>query len=140
MFPHVCWLAGTFKVSSVLCTVRVLAHRGPKRSKQRGCKMSTDTFPCRKYCPSARGEVCVESPCNAYSNAQRALHSFFKWDSFRPGQLAAVLPSLHGRDVFVRMATAAGKSLCMYLVPLATGPDALGVVISPLIGLMDQQI
>ena len=65
---------------------------------------------------------------------------YFKFDSFRSGQLAALLPILHGRDVFARMATGAGKSLCFFLVPLATSPSAVGVVISPLNSLMDQQV
>ena len=40
----------------------------------------------------------------------------------------------------MHMATGAGKSMCIFLPPLAVGPDALGVVISPLNGLMDQQV
>ena len=47
---------------------------------------------------------------------------------------------LHGNDVFVRMATGAGKSLCMFLAPLAVSECAMGVIISPLNGLMDQQV
>ena len=50
------------------------------------------------------------------------------------------MPVLHGKDVLVKMATGAGKSLCIYLVPLAVGTSAVGVVISPLNGLMDQQV
>lgn len=50
------------------------------------------------------------------------------------------MPLVHGRDVFTRMATGAGKSLCMYLAPLALGESAVGVVISPLNALMEQQV
>ena len=55
-------------------------------------------------------------------------------------QLEAVLPVLHGHDVFVRMATGAVKSLCMFLAPLAAQENGIGVVISPLNGLMDEQV
>ena len=58
---------------------------------------------------------------------------------FRTGQLEAILPALHGRDVFMRMATGSGKSLCMFTVPLAYSNDAVGVIISPLNALMDEQ-
>ena len=50
------------------------------------------------------------------------------------------MPLLHGRDVLVRMTTEAGEFLCIYLVPLAMGTSAGGVLISPLSGLMDQQV
>lgn len=69
-----------------------------------------------------------------------ALKTYFKFVCFRPGQLDAVLPPLHGRDVFVRLPTGGGKSLCMFIVALAHEPDKLGVVISPLISLMDEQV
>ena len=72
--------------------------------------------------------------------SQFALEKYFKYASFRPGQLDAVLPELHKKDVLVRMATGSGKSLCMYLVPLASGSSAVGIIISPLIGLIGQQV
>ena len=59
---------------------------------------------------------------------------------FRPGQLEAALAILHGQDVLVRMATGSGKSLCMFLGPLAKSDAAIGVIISPLNGLMQQQV
>ena len=64
----------------------------------------------------------------------------FQVSEFRPGQLESTLPALHGQDVFVRMATGSGKSLCMFLVPLTIDDRAMGVVISPLNALMDQQV
>ena len=65
---------------------------------------------------------------------------YFKFSDFLSGQLDALLPSLHGKDVFVRMATGAGKTLCIFLVALASGDHAVGVVISPLVALMNQQV
>ena len=98
----------------------------------------------RADCPFAEftDDLCdVESvSCVAYWKARDALTRYFKFADFRPGQLAALMPVLHGKDVLVRMATGAGKSLCIYLVPLAMGPSAGGVLISPLNGLMDQQV
>lgn len=78
--------------------------------------------------------------CVAYCQAKAALRTFFGYDSFRPGQLAVLLPALHGRDVLAKMATGSGKSLCFFLVPLATSPAAVGVIISPLNALMVQQV
>ena len=78
--------------------------------------------------------------CVGRRSLEAALLKYFKYTSFRPGQLNALLPLVHGRDVFVRMATGAGKSLCMFLAPLAIGESAIGVIISPLNALMDQQV
>ena len=99
---------------------------------------------CRADCPFAEftDDLCgVEGvSCAAYWKARDPLTKYFKFSDFRPGQLAALMPVLHGRDVLVRLATGAGKSLCIYLIPLAMGPSAGGVLISPLNGLMDQQV
>ena len=73
----------------------------------------------------------------AYPRVVSVLERTFNLVSFRPGQLEALLPILHGRDAFVRLPTGGGKSLCMFLVPLAHGD---GVIISPLNGLMDEQV
>ena len=43
----------------------------------------------------------------------------------------------HGRDAFVCIATGVGTSMCIFLAPLAVGPDALGMAISQLNRLMD---
>ena len=54
--------------------------------------------------------------------------------------MEAVLPVAHGKDFFVKMPTGGGKSLCMYLVPLSISNEAMGIVISLLVGLMVQQV
>ena len=74
------------------------------------------------------------------SSWKRLFTSILVFLFFCDGQLDALLPVVHGRDVFVRMATGAGKSLCMFLAPLAISESAVGVVISPLNGLMEQQV
>lgn len=78
--------------------------------------------------------------CLSRKKLEDALLKYFKHTTFRPGQLEALLPVMHGKDVFVRMATGAGKSLCMFLAPLAVSESAVGVVISPLNCLMEQQV
>lgn len=96
---------------------------------------------CSQTCPLANGEsVNVDVDCSGKIRLERALQKYFQYEFFRPGQLESLLPLVHGRDVFSRMATGAGKSLCMFLVPLALGESAIGVVISPLNALMQQQV
>ena len=65
---------------------------------------------------------------------------YFGFSSFRTGQKEAASSALHGRDVFVRMATGGGKSLSMFLVPLTYSNEAVGVIISPLNSLMEEQV
>ena len=78
--------------------------------------------------------------CLSLSNLSNVVQNVFKHSTFRPGQLDTMLPVLHRRDVFAWMATGAGKSLCMFAVPLAHSDTAVGVIISPLISLMDEQV
>ena len=82
----------------------------------------------------------VAETCCVTGKLQEALRKFFSYSSFRDGQLETLLPLLHGRDVFVHMATGSGKSLCMFLGPLAIHESAIGMIISPLNGLMEQQV
>ena len=46
----------------------------------------------------------------------------------------------HAQDTFVRMPTGGGNTLCMFLMPLSMSSDAMGVIISPLVGLIEQQV
>ena len=57
-------------------------------------------------------------------------------DNSRPFYLLCLAKMLR----FFRMATGSGKSLCMFLPPLCVGESDMGVIISPLKGLMDQQV
>ena len=78
--------------------------------------------------------------CVGYKRLREALQVHFKYDSFRPGQLEALLPVVHGKDVFVCLPTGGGKSLCIFLAPLAISNRAITIVVSPLTSLMDQQV
>ena len=51
--------------------------------------------------------------CVGYRKLKEALQGHFKFATFRPGLLEALLPVVHGEDVFVRMPTGVGKSLCI---------------------------
>ena len=88
-----------------------------------------------QYCCSDASDQCT-----ARMRLHSALRTYFKFDDFREGQLEAMLPIMHHKDVFVRMATGSGKSVCMFLPPLAISNHAMGVIISPLNALMDQQV
>lgn len=100
-------------------------------------------FLCESDCPLSRGlpfnSESVQSECSVYHKLCPELRHF-GFSSFLPGQLDAILSILHGNDVFVRMATGSGKSLCMFLHPVVYGERAAAVIISPLVGLMDEQV
>ena len=103
--------------------------------------MGSYTPLCKPDCLCSGGVVPEAlASCIALRNLRPTLSTVFGFQSFLPGQLEAVLPALHGKDVFVRMATGAGKSLAMFLVPLAYSNVAVGVIISPLNSLMDEQV
>jgi len=67
-----------------------------------------------------------------------ALHEYFGFDAFRPGQREACSAALADRDVLVVMPTGSGKSLCYQLPALLR--DDLTVVVSPLVALMQDQV
>ncbi|MBC6905540.1 DNA helicase RecQ [Saccharophagus sp. K07] len=66
------------------------------------------------------------------------LQNTFGYSAFRGQQEAIVRALCDGRDALVLMPTGGGKSLC-YQIP-ALARDGVGVVISPLIALMQDQV
>src|SRR5258708_25426010 len=68
-----------------------------------------------------------------------ALHRYWGYQSFRPGQENIVRSIAAGRDACVVMPTGGGKSLCSQLPPVLDAPRTV-VVGSPLIALMQDPV
>ncbi|WP_420709911.1 DNA helicase RecQ [Streptomyces sp. NRRL B-1347] len=72
------------------------------------------------------------------SDALRTLHRVFGYDAFRGEQESIIEHVVAGGDAVVLMPTGGGKSLC-YQIPALVRPGT-GVVVSPLIALMQDQV
>ncbi|MGW8696075.1 DNA helicase RecQ [Streptomyces eurythermus] len=80
----------------------------------------------------------TEGPGAVGSEALATLHRVFGFDAFRGEQQAIIEHVVAGGDAVVLMPTGGGKSLC-YQIPALVRPGT-GVVVSPLIALMQDQV
>ena len=81
----------------------------------------------------------VASPIDK-SVLQTALTRYWGYRAFRPLQLAAIEANLQGRDSVVILPTGGGKSLCFQMPALVRESGSLGLVVSPLVSLMKDQV
>ncbi|ADV67858.1 ATP-dependent DNA helicase RecQ [Deinococcus maricopensis DSM 21211] len=77
-------------------------------------------------------------PSAAHPDALHALQTIFGYPAFRGPQADIVNTVIAGEDALVLMPTGGGKSLC-YQIPSLVRPG-VGIVISPLIALMKDQV
>ena len=72
------------------------------------------------------------------NSALQTLNDVFGYQHFRGDQAAVIEAALAGRDALVLMPTGGGKSLCYQIPALVRG--GVGLVVSPLIALMQDQV
>ncbi|MET1051485.1 MAG: DNA helicase RecQ [Mycetocola sp.] len=82
--------------------------------------------------------VSSASPSTGRPSAVEVLHRVFGFDAFRGDQQSIVDQVVSGGDAVVLMPTGGGKSLC-YQVPSIVR-EGTGIVVSPLIALMQDQV
>jgi len=123
---------GEIKANTASRLVRALQTAEQKRlQKERSGKITLATL----APPMAEWVLPEQAP----GHFSEALHRYWGYESFRPGQENIVRSIAAGRDACVVMPTGGGKSLC-YQLPAVLDAQRTVVVVSPLIALMQDQV
>lgn len=80
----------------------------------------------------------METIAQVKTNARDVLTSYYGFEAFRHPQEEIVNDLINGQDLLVIMATGGGKSLCYQIPSLVR--QGVGIVVSPLIALMEDQV
>jgi ATP-dependent DNA helicase RecQ len=80
----------------------------------------------------------ISSPVPDALTPENVLKNVFGYDEFREGQGDVIHHVCNGGDALVLLPTGGGKSMC-YQIPALIRPGT-GIVVSPLISLMQDQV